>query len=149
MENNARDLSKSFRILNMTHRKYFERAIEKFGIHRGQHHILMVLSGKKGFATQKEIADCLHITAATVAVAIKKLEKTGYIKKIQDEEDLRYNKISLTDKGIDIVAQSRRTFETIDSSLFSDFTDDEKRQMDNYLTRMTKNINKAQEDKDI
>ena len=149
MENEPKNLSRSFRILNMTHRRYLEKAIEKFGIHRGQHHILMVLSDKKGFATQKEIADYLHISTATVAVSMKKLEKSGYIKKLQDEEDLRYNKISLTEKGIDIVAQSRKTFEKLDSSLFTDFTDEEKEQIDKFLTRMTNNINNRQENKDM
>ena len=45
-------------------------------------------------ASQKELAEYLNVTAATVAVSVKKLEKGGYITRIVDQEDNRYQQSS-------------------------------------------------------
>ena len=66
-------------------------------------------------ASQNDIARQMDISAATVAVALKKLESGGYISKEVDEEDNRLNKITITEKGNKVVEQSKQIFEMIES----------------------------------
>ena len=49
--------------------------------------------------SQKELADLLRISPATVAASLKSLELCGYVTRHADEQDSRRNRISITAKG--------------------------------------------------
>ena len=50
-------------------------------------------------ASQKELADALHVTPATVAMSLKSLERSGYVEKRGDPSDQRCKRIAITPKG--------------------------------------------------
>ena len=66
--------------VSQLHRRTLEQLVGETGLHRGQHRMLMTLSEYE-FGSQTELANGLEISAATVAVSLKKLEKGGYIRK--------------------------------------------------------------------
>lgn len=58
------------------------------------------------------------------------------------EEDLRYNRVMLTDKGRDLTRRTRALFDRLDEELFAGFTLNECEQLYGYLCRMTQNLAK-------
>lgn len=128
------------------HRKVMQSLLDKTGVYQAQHYLLMVISSNQ-YASQKELADSLEISTATVAVSLKKLENGGYIKKVMDEDDNRLNKIVITEKGNKVVEQSREIFKLRDEKIFHGFTDNE---MDTFIELVQKlNRNLADMEEEI
>ena len=109
-------LTQYIRIMKL-HRSILEQRLNKTGVYRSQHQILTTLAEHSN-ASQKEIAEYLNVTAATIAVSVKKLEKGGYITRIVDQEDNRYNKLCLTEEGLDVVEHSRQFFKNVENQMF-------------------------------
>ncbi len=107
------------------HRSVVEDFLGETGIHRSQHMILMHLSGKGKYPSQKELAQHLKISPAAIAVSLKKLEEGGFIKRDSDKNDCRLNSIIITEKGMDIIEKSNRLFEECDYAMFKDFSEEE------------------------
>ena len=92
--------------INQIHRRKIEKLLDGTGLHRAQHRMLMTLSDCP-VTSQVELANILEVSAATVAVSLKKLEKGGYIQKTQQEQDSRVRFVELTEKGRSVVEESK------------------------------------------
>lgn len=90
--------------------------------------------------SQRELADLLHVTPATIATSLKSLERNGYVQRHTDPADSRRNLISITRKGLDALMDSHRIFLGIDQAMLSGFSEEEVGQMNQYLLRMLKNL---------
>ena len=117
------------------HRKLVEKGISSLGIHPSQHHFLMYLS-RNGPSTQNSIAEAMEVSAATVAVSLKKLEKGNYIEKKCSPDDNRSNIIALTQKGEAVVVESKRLFEEVDTRMFQSLKEEEKEQLHSLLSQV-------------
>ena len=102
---------------------YTANGFQKFkdlGVHPGQLPILSRLHEKEG-ASQRELADMLHIKPPTVTVTIRRLEKAELVYRKTDESDLRVTRIYLTEKGkalaLDAIEQRQRRHEEMFSCL--------------------------------
>ena len=126
------------------HRKTVEKKVCSLGIHPSQHHFLMHIA-KNGSCTQNSIAEAMEISAATVAVSLKKLEKGGYIEKQISRSDGRSNVIGLTKKGEDVVEKSKTMFEEVDQAMFASITEQEQEQLHNYMERIINNLKAIEE----
>ena len=124
---------------NIIHRRIMESCLEKVGVFQGQHRILMELSENE-YHSQKEIAVAMKVSTATIAIALKKLEKNGYINKIMDEEDNRLNIIVITEKGRNAIEMSMQLFEDIDNGMFDGFSNEEKKNFVYMLDRIENNL---------
>lgn len=122
-------------LVSQLHRRKVEGLVGETGLHRAQHRMLMTLSDHE-FDSQLELAKMLQISAATVAVTLKKLEQDGYIERETKAADNRANFIRLTGKGKKIVESSRAIFENIDKQAVKDFSEEETELLSNYLKRM-------------
>ena len=134
------------RLLMLTdrlHRAAIETQIEKLGIHRSQHFILMQLSREDGEVSQSEIAKKLDVSPAAVTVTLKKLEKSGLIERRIAEEDARTKIITLTDAGRKTVEKTHRLFLEVDEQMCGGMTDAELEALCGYLSKMVENL-KAQ-----
>ncbi len=139
MFNKYKDTVKLMIGINRLHKRAFEEEISKSGIHRTQHFILMRLSDEAKPRSQKEIAEHLGITPAAVTLALSKLEACGLIER-KAGEDTRFNEISLTEKGREIVEATRASFTKIDEAAFCGITAEEKEIFDRCLKTMKKNL---------
>ena len=126
------------------HRKTVEKKICSLGIHPSQHHVLMHLA-MNGACTQNQIAEAVEVSAAAMAVSLKKLEKGGYIEKRISEFDGRSNFIALTAKGEEVVQQSKLMFEEVDKKMFEALTEEQQNQLHEYMEQITNNL-KTMED---
>ena len=114
--------------------------ISKIGLHRSQHMMLMFLSRHGDCITQKEISQMTEVSPAAVAVALKKLENGGYIEKKTDKSDGRFNKISITDSGRDIVKKSCDIFSYVDEMMCTGIDSRDLEIFEKCLDRMYENL---------
>lgn len=127
--------------LNALKRIQTHRAASEIGLYDGQMPLLETLE-QGGCLTQKALADRLHVSPASVAVSIKRMQKTGVVDKLPSEDDLRYNRIMLTEKGRDLTRRTRELFDRLDDEMFAGFSAEECEQLYEYLCRMIHNLAK-------
>ena len=74
---------------------------------------------------QKNIADHLNADRPTITEIIKKLERKDFIKKIKDENDKRYYKISLNQTGLNLIFEIDIISDDLIEKLLVGFTKEE------------------------
>ena len=134
------------RLLMLTdrlHRAAIEAQVEKLGIHRSQHFVLMSLSHRNGELTQTEIANMLDISPAAVTVTLKKLEKAGLIERQTPEQDARTKIIRLTEEGKKTVEKTHELFLEVDDTMCGGLTEKELDALCVSLSRMAENLKAA------
>ena len=122
--------------ISCLHRMAFEKNISQMGIHQSQHHLLMYIAKEGQINSQKEIAERFGISPAAIARSLKSLEAEGFVERTSVEDDSRFNKIIITEKGNNIVSESHRMFKEMDESIFVDFSEKEIVQFNEYLDKM-------------
>ena len=127
------------------HRRIMQNYLDETGLYHVQHRLLMEIFRNPN-AFQIDFAKIMDVSAATVAVALKKLEKGGYIKREIDEKDNRFNKISITEKGKRVVEQSKQIFDLTEKKVFEGFTEKEKNILFNLLQKLDNNLTKMEEE---
>lgn len=126
------------------HRRMLEKNVEGTGIHRAQHRLLMTLSDSH-FLSQVELARHLGVTAATIAVSLKAMEKEGLIYRKAKHEDNRVNFVELTERGKQIAKQSKSYFEAVDEQMYQGFTGEEQKQLSEFLDRIYNNLEQMEQ----
>ncbi|MBR2454685.1 MAG: winged helix-turn-helix transcriptional regulator [Clostridia bacterium] len=139
MKNNVAKVRAIFREYHCNHRNIIDKSFRENGIYFGQPPILKYLSGNDN-ATQKEIADFLHISPPSVATSLKRMADSGLVVRIADKKDARRNNLRLTEKGKKLSEYADNMFLKMDEATFSDFTDEEIEILIKFLERMNKNL---------
>lgn len=127
-----------FCLADQTIKHSIGKRVEKTGVYRSQHRLLMLL-GKHPDLSQGEIAECLDISPAAVAVSLKKLEKAGYIKRQSHERDSRINHVAVTQKGRETIEVSIVCFREMEDALLKDFSENELEELERYFERIIQN----------
>ncbi len=127
------------------HKRIMQNYLDETGVYQSQHRLLMEISRNMN-ASQKDIARIMDVSAATVAVSLKKLEKGGYIKRKTDEGDNRLNKIAITGKGNNVVEKSKRIFESADQKVFEGVTEEEKTALLVLLKKLNANLARMEDE---
>ncbi len=123
----VRQAAVRFRVTMRLHQRLQEQLIEQMGMSQSQHRLLMYLYRTDCVPSQTELAHAFEVSTAAIAVALKRLEKSGYIRQGAAINDARYNEIALTDKGLELVQRTNRLFAAADLALFGELTDEELR----------------------
>ncbi len=113
--------------------------LRETGVYQSQHQTLMDIAFHPD-ASQKDIARRQEVSTATTAVTLKKLERAGYIRRVMDETDNRYNRLQITEKGQKIVCQSHKILHRTEEEMFAGFTEGDFRQLETLLERVCQNI---------
>lgn len=142
MNDRKKELCDMLHSVNIGERHIVDRLLEDKGIYFGQPPILCYLS-KNPNATQKDIADSLGISPASVAVSVKRMEKAGVISRQTDRDDARRNNLSLTKKGRELDEFAQQTFAEVDSAKISGFTEGEIKLMLSLIKKMNDNLRTA------
>ena len=130
-------------LVSKEHRMAINRYVEKNDLQKSQHRLLLVLSHlieERQSVSQRDLAESLSVTPAAVAVTLKKLEKNGIIVKKASEVDNRYNELAITEKGEQIVKDSKKAFHSTDMQMFKDFSNEELDQLGRFLDRIADNL---------
>ena len=132
-------LVESYIYIARLHRTVLERQLNKTGVYRSQHQLLMHIADNPN-ASQKELARIQNVSTAAVAVTLKKLEKGGYVGRIVDRDDNRYNKIRITEKGRKEVERSIDLFKRVEKGMFAGFSSEEKECFYSCLQKLSGNL---------
>lgn len=133
------DISELDRSIRILHRRKVSGLLKTIGLYDGQPRLLFHLS-EKGGCNQKELSDYLNVSCATITVSLKRMEKCGIVEKRPDENDLRNNIITLTDKGNDLVNKCREMFNEVNVKMYEGFNRDEIKILENYYKRIIVNL---------
>lgn len=130
---------------NIIHKRVTEGYLSQLGVYQGQHRMLMHLA-KHEFKSQKELADEMKVSTATIAIGLKKLEKCGYIIRENDSKDGRLNKTVITDKGQKVVNDSVKICDMINKKMFEGFSRQDFELYEKYLSIIENNLLKLEEE---
>lgn len=129
--------------LTLLHRMKIYQVAKESGIHAGQKFILDYII-RHDRCTQKEIAEKMYVSQPSIAMSVKRMEKAGLITREPDEKDSRTNRLSATEKGVELMNKCRKIFDSVDDDLFAGFTTQELVTFREYLDRMIVNISGKQ-----
>ncbi len=147
MSENARitvqALSQMQRCLNHRHRACHQRAAGRLGLYYGQPPVLLILLECPNLS-QKELAERMNTTGASVAVSVKRLEKAGLLQRRSSEQDARRNALCLTEKGRALAERCRGEMDRINCEMYVGFTPAEQQQLAGFYRRMSENLQNLQ-----
>ncbi len=89
------------RLIAILHRQsqiYTNKALKEFSLTSAEYPFLLALYCKEG-QTQEELSSYLYIDKGATARVIKSLITKGFLRKEQDDQDKRCNRIFLTEKA--------------------------------------------------
>lgn len=101
---------------------------------------LMECESRGETPSQRELADLLHVSPATIAISLKSLERNGYVVRSSDPSDSRRNIVSVTPKAMKAMEESRQVFADVDTTMFAGFSEEEVALLNSYHQRMTENL---------
>lgn len=132
------ELLSMFTDMTRIHTAYVERRLLPLGLHTGQGAIIAAL-GVCGPCSQKELAEYRHVSAATISVMLRRMEKSGYIQR-SVSEDGKCNQISLTDQGWDMYHTLRRDRKGEAERVFAGLSEEERLQAEKLFRKIADNL---------
>lgn len=126
-------------LVSRAHHNLATRTFSKLGLFRGQPPVLFEL-GRNDNLTQTELAEKMEVTPATMTNLLRRLELSGLVNRERDVLDGRISRVSLTQRGVDVVARARELAEGMDRVLFAGFSPHELDTMRDFLQRMHANL---------
>ncbi len=141
MDDFIRDTSGTLMYIINARRQFLAKHFKKLGLHESQHRMLMyIYRFSDAPPTQIQIANFFDISAAAVAVTIRKLEKGGYITRTACENDMRNNRVSITEKGKEIAIKSKEVFDKCEEITYRGMSNEDIDHLRRYLDKMYINI---------
>ncbi|MFB7891145.1 MarR family winged helix-turn-helix transcriptional regulator [Microbacterium sp. NPDC056044] len=93
-----------------------ERELERRGLTRARVHLLWVIH-HQGPRTQAEIATALQVTPRNVTTLVDALEATGFAQRTPHPQDRRAVRVTLTERGRDVMARMDAEHEEFGAAL--------------------------------
>lgn len=125
--------------VTLLHRYAISTSLSGMKLYRGQPEILEYLD-EHGDCSQRELADFLGVTPASIATSLKRMSKSGFIERTSDENDRRINRLRLTEKGMEILLAGRNECDRVDKAMFNGFSDEEISSFTDMLSRIAENL---------
>ncbi len=104
--------------------------------------ILFQLSRNKKM-TMTELSGRINRDKSTTTALVKKLEKTGYIRREQSGTDSRFVYIKLTDSGKKLVTPTGNISRELVSTCYKGFSQEEKEAVFHFLQKIAENFSRA------
>ena len=132
-------------LMKLVHHLRFQRLRtfhQSDGIFLGQPPVLFCLRSK-GEMSQRELADALDQTPASMTVTLGRMEKSGLVRRESDLTDKRVQRVSITEKGREVCRQAYRSESAVDQEMFMGFSEEEITVIADLMTRCAKNVARA------
>ncbi len=108
-------------------------------MHRGQAHLLSIISRKNG-ASQRDLAEEMDVRPSSMTEALLKMEAAGLITRKQDENDQRIMRIFLAEAGEKAVRQSNVAALDLTTGLFNGLTSEEQVQLLSLIEKLSASL---------
>lgn len=126
--------------ITLLHKLYFNKAAENKDIYLGQLPIIHYIMSNDG-CTQKDLVSFFKVSAPSIATSVKRLMKSGYVNRLTDESDSRFNRLHATKKAHDISTAMKKECEAIDEMAFRDFSDNELLEFERLINKILDSLN--------
>jgi DNA-binding MarR family transcriptional regulator len=136
------EFSSTFLLFSEIERLQFQilkSEMDKYKIHPGQIPIFFIVRKNPGIS-QKDLAKKVMLSTSTVAIMLRRMEKAGFVKRIQDESDRRFYHIYLTDKALKIVDKIFKRLKEFERQSFENFTNEEMEVLEKLLKKILLNL---------
>lgn len=134
-----RELVHELILISVIHRYHITKSALSVGLYFGQPNMLEYIL-EHDACSQKEIAAAMHITPASAAISLKRMEKSELITRLPDSKDPRKNHISITEKGKSALAEFRKICDSTDENMFKGFSAEEREELHRLLSRLHENL---------
>jgi len=127
-------------------RKYIQKndgVLGKMGLSRGQVPVLLEL-GHHEELNQRELAEKIHVTPATISETLKQMERSGLIIRFTPETDARIYRVRLTNTGYEMLHTTIELLDQSSTEMLSRLTDEECVFLNHIFNRLAQNINSEQ-----
>jgi len=125
-------------VATRAHRAALQDRLRALGLHLGQELIVVDLHLHPG-STQAELVERLGIEQPTVAKALSRMERAGFVTRTRDKTDQRCIRVRLTSRGEDVVAPIAEAWSDVDAQTTKGLTARERRQLVAWLTAIVAN----------
>ena len=132
-EQTSRRTGEALHELIQTYNFCMQRTLSKYGLYPGQPPLLF------------DLAEKLAVSKASVGVSLRRLEKAGFVKRVQDKKDTRCNRIALTPKGQEYARWCAIDYDMLYATLLENFSGDERERVAETIERMLKSLNGLRE----
>lgn len=105
-----------------------------------QSRLIGFLAYRGGQATQKELERFLEVSHPTVVGIVSRMEQNGFVECRTDRLDRRNKLVSLTRNASEVSACLEKAMQEQDRRMFAGFTEEEREQMDAFLSRIYHNL---------
>ena len=123
-------------------RKHFQLntvKLEDTGLGSGQVPVLMELE-RHGEMSQRELAERVRVTPATISGMLKRMERAGFICRTADANDARVSLVSLTEEGRAQCEIAKRLFDETCCQMLEGLDEESLAQLKSLLTRIQANL---------
>jgi DNA-binding MarR family transcriptional regulator len=121
--------------------------LRPFKLTDSQFNVLMLLryQTKDGVMNQTRLGDMLLVNRSNVTGLVDRLEKCGWVRRVDDPADRRVKLIQLTPAGEAILAKAERHYTEEVIATMSSFTEKERNQLAHLLEKIRKGLQKTVE----
>ncbi len=130
-------------LVNMLAKIFEERVSEitnnDFLNQKASRFILFTLGINDGIS-QNDIVRATHLKGSTISVALARLEKEGYVKRVNDTYDQRQIRVYLTEQGEKLNRERNQLIEDMQKKAFKGLTLKEEKNAAFVLATMIKNL---------
>ena len=125
--------------------KKADETMQKMGVTFSQHHALVYLHHQENQRTSlKNMERHFHVSQATMAGIVKRLEEKKLVDAYTSENDKRVKMVVLTEKGEEICQKSRALMQKSEMKMRSLYSEEEMEQFDIYLDRLLEQLNQEE-----
>lgn len=125
----------AFQKMVHTYNICMQRTLNKYGLYPGQPQLMFAIRDLDT-PTQNELAVKLSVSKASVGVSLRRLESSGFVKRVRDKNDTRCIRITLTKKGHEYVRWCDIDYQVLFTTMLEGFTGDEKERICNTFEKM-------------
>lgn len=120
-------------------RRRFNEVIAEEGLFSGQQDILFAIVDNEG-VTSSKLSSMAGVSAATISVSVKRMEKAGFIIKKADENDARISRLYPTKKARALPENIRYKMNALEETLCSGMSREDVLRFSSYLQLAIKNL---------
>ena len=122
-------------------RQLYDQRSRHLGITRSQWWVLFNLARKTGSPmNQNELAQMLEMGSASTGELLRRLEKSGFIKRQAVPGDRRSKHVLIADRGLEVLENMRFVARTSNEAIMAGITDAEQQLLNDLLSRMKVNL---------
>lgn len=133
------ELSAKLKKIHLLRRIWIQKGQTDAELYFGQLPILEYIHDHPG-CTQAEIAEHLCVTPASISTSTKRLQKSGLLTKATDPDNLRCNRLAITEEGIVRCENNRAMIDRINDRMFSGISPEELAAFGTTLNKVLQNL---------